>query len=195
MESRREKLLCILRSSSSKLSRWRCNRFFTPSISVSLPFSLFRCRLMLDLKLLSSFLPSSLSLSLPGAKGERVDKVSCFCFGMSLLCDLAGFLKIDQRGKKGFSNLYDWESQCLLCLSKHVWYISLRNYVLGTFLILNQLVWNINYIKVHILLAYDSYSLTSKKAAEWWSLESLTRESICNAYKTKALKVNFDIWI
>lgn len=55
--------------------------------------SLSHSRLMSDLKLLSSLLPSFFGRW----EGERVGKVSCCCFGTRLLCDVAGFLKRDER--------------------------------------------------------------------------------------------------
>ncbi|MEQ2222581.1 hypothetical protein ILYODFUR_027809, partial [Ilyodon furcidens] len=99
MESRRVKLLGILRGSSSKLSWRRCNCFF-PSISLFLTLSsAFDVRSKAAV-ILSPLLPLSLSLSLPGARENGSAKCHVFVLGMSLLCDLAGFLKIDQRKKK-----------------------------------------------------------------------------------------------
>lgn len=81
-----------------------------------LPFSLSHRHLMSDLKLLSSF-PPFLSVRREGA---RVGRVSCCCFGTRLLCDVAGFLKEDQR-EKCFSDLSQMQVTLPLGTRKMYW--------------------------------------------------------------------------
>lgn len=89
MESRREKLLRILRGSSSKLSRWRCNRFFLPlSLSLS-PFLTLSSAFDVRSKAAVILFPTSrappsrfsLSLSLPGARESGSVKSHVFVLG------------------------------------------------------------------------------------------------------------------
>lgn len=81
-----------------------------------LSFSLSHRHLMSDLKLLSSF-PPFLSVRREGA---RVGRVSCCCFGTRLLCDVAGFLKEDQR-EKCFSDLSQMQVTLPLGTRKMYW--------------------------------------------------------------------------
>lgn len=48
----------------------------------------------------------------------RVGKVSCCCFGTSLLCDVAGFLKGETKGKSALVTYHKCKSQCPLGLLK-----------------------------------------------------------------------------
>jgi len=77
-----------LPGSSSKLSLQRCNLFFSPSPSLFLTLSPpFDVRSKAAVIFFPPFSP-------------LVGKVSRCCFGTSRLCDVAGFLKGDQREKK-----------------------------------------------------------------------------------------------
>lgn len=93
IDRRGEKLLGVCQTLPASCHGRDVTVFFH---SPPLSFSLSRRRLMSDLKLLSSFFSPFLSVRREGA---RVGKVSCCCFGTSRLCDVAGFLKGDQREK------------------------------------------------------------------------------------------------